>query len=147
MDSRHCNPLFQPTDYRGPKLVCIDLTTDQVIKKILFPQNVALPTTYLNDVRFDLRRGSEGMAFITDSAQKGPNGVIVVDLASGESWRRLHDHPSTKAEELQTFLPIVEGRLFLEHQPNRSEPWCWHGLGRHHEDAQVGLLNPLCSAT
>jgi len=114
------SPLFQPTEYGGPKLVCIDLTMDQVIKKILFPQNVALPTTYLNDVRFDLRRGSEGMAFITDSAQKGPNGIIVVDLASGESWRRLHDHPSTKAEELQTFLPIVEGRPFLEYQSNGS---------------------------
>jgi sugar lactone lactonase YvrE len=63
---------------------------------------------------------SEGMAFITDSAQKGPNGIIVVDLESGESWRRLHDHTSTKAEELQTFLPIVEGRPFLEHQQNGS---------------------------
>jgi sugar lactone lactonase YvrE len=112
--------LFQPTKYGGPKLVCIDLKTDQVSKKILFPQDVALPTTYLNDVRFDLRRGSEGMAFITDSAQSGPNGIIVVDLASGDSWRRLHDHPSTKAEELQTFLPIVEGRPFLEQQPDGS---------------------------
>jgi sugar lactone lactonase YvrE len=114
------SPLFQPTNYGGPKLVCVDLTIDQVVKKILFPQDVALPTTYLNDVRFDLRRGSEGMAFITDSAQKGPNGIIVVDLASGESWRRLHDHPSTKAEELQTFLPIVEGRPFLEDEPDGS---------------------------
>jgi sugar lactone lactonase YvrE len=43
-----------------------------------------------------------------------------VDLASGKSWRRLNDHPSTKAEELQTFFPIVEGRPFLEHQPNGS---------------------------
>jgi sugar lactone lactonase YvrE len=25
------SPLFQPTEYGGPKLVCIDLTTDQVI--------------------------------------------------------------------------------------------------------------------
>ena len=114
------SPLFQPTDYGGPKLVCVDLTADKVIQKILFPQDVALPTTYLNDVRFDLRRGSKGMAFITDSAQKGPNGIIVVDLASGESWRRLHDHPSTKTEDLQTFLPIVEGRPFLEHQSNGS---------------------------
>ena len=64
--------------------------------------------------------GSEGMAFITDSSQNGPNGIIVVDLASGKSWRRLHDHPSTKAEQLQTFLPIVEGRPFLEHQPDGS---------------------------
>jgi sugar lactone lactonase YvrE len=114
------SPRFQPTKYGGPKLVCVDLSTNKVIKKILFPQDVALPTTYLNDVRFDLRRGSEGMAFITDSAQKGPNGVIVVDLASGDSWRRLHDHPSTKAEMIRTFLPIVEGRPFLEHQPDGS---------------------------
>lgn len=101
-------------------MVCVNLTNDQVVKKILFPQDVAFPTTYLNDVRFDLRRGSEGMAFITDSSQKGPNGIIVVDLASGESWRRLNDHPSTKPEKLQTFLPIVEGRPFLEHQPDGS---------------------------
>jgi sugar lactone lactonase YvrE len=114
------SPLFQPTSYGGPKLLCVDLKSDQVIKKILFPQDVALPSTYLNDVRFDLRRGNEGMAFITDSAQKGPNGIIAVDLASGDSWRRLHDHPSTKAEDIQTFLPIVEGRPFLEQQPDGS---------------------------
>ncbi|MGE3859359.1 MAG: L-dopachrome tautomerase-related protein [Nitrososphaeraceae archaeon] len=70
----------------------------------------------LNDIRFDLRLGKEDTAFITDSSQKGLNGIIVVDLASGESWRRLNDHPSTKAENLKNFLPIVEGRLFLEHQ-------------------------------
>lgn len=114
------SPLFQPTSYGGPKLLCVDLKPNQVIKKILFPQDVALPSTYLNDVRFDLRRGNEGMAFITDSAQKGPNGIIAVDLASGDSWRRLHDHPSTKAEDIQTFLPIVEGRPFLEQQPDGS---------------------------
>ncbi len=77
-----------------------------------------MPTTYLNDIRFDLRRGAEGMAFITDSSEQGANGIIVVDLASGESWRKLNDHPSTKAEELQTFMPIVEGRPFLEHKPD-----------------------------
>jgi sugar lactone lactonase YvrE len=114
------SPMFQQTKYGGPKLVCVHLTTNKVIKKILFPQDVALPTTYLNDVRFDLRLGSQGMAFITDSAQNGPNGIIVVDLASGTSWRRLHDHPSTKAEQLKTFLPIVEGRPFLEYQQDGS---------------------------
>ncbi len=110
------SPMFQTTKYGGPKLVCVDLEMNQIIKKILFPQNVALPTTYLNDVRFDLRRGKEGIAYITDSAQNGPNGIIVVDLASGESWRRLNDHPSTKAEDVRTFLPIVEGQLFLVKQ-------------------------------
>ena len=47
------SPMFQPTNYGGPKMVCVDLATDKVVKKILFPQDVALPTSYLNDVRFD----------------------------------------------------------------------------------------------
>ena len=110
------SPLFRLTKYGGPKLICVDLETNKVIKKILFSQAVALPTTYLNDIRFDLRRGDEGMAFITDSSQKGSNGIIVVDLASGESWRKLNDHQSTKPEGLQTFLPFVEGKPFLEQQ-------------------------------
>jgi len=118
LDPRYREPLFQPTEESGPKLLCIDLTNDQVIQTILFPQDVALPTTYLNDIRFDLRRGEQGMAIITDSAQDGPNGIIVVDLATGDSWRKLNDHPSTRAEKVETFLPIVEGRPFLEQQPD-----------------------------
>ena len=114
------SPLFQPTKYGGPKLVGVDLKTDQIFKKILFPQEVALPTTYLNDVRFDLRHRDKGIAYITDSSQNGPNGIIVVDLASGESWRKLNDHPSTKAEGLETFLPIIEGKPFLEYQNDGS---------------------------
>ncbi len=108
------SPEFKPTSFGGPKLVAVDLQSNTIVKKILLPPDVALPTTYLNDVRFDLRRGTEGMAFITDSADKGPNAIIVVDLASGESWRKLHEHSSTKAESLSTFLPIVEGKPFLE---------------------------------
>jgi sugar lactone lactonase YvrE len=101
-------------------LICVDLETNKVTKKILFSQTVALPTTYLNDIRFDLRRSDDGMAFITDSSQKGSNGIIVVDLASGESWRRLNDHHSTKSEDLQDFLPLVEGKPFLGEQQNGS---------------------------
>ncbi len=67
------SPMFQPTSYGGPKLVGVDLQTNRIFKKILFPQDVALKTTYLNDVRFDLRRGQEGMAFITDSARVKSN--------------------------------------------------------------------------
>jgi len=113
-------PLFNPPQPGGQKLVAVDLATDQVVQTIVLPPDVALPTTYLNDVRFDLRRGEAGVAFITDSSDTGPNGIIVVDLASGESWRRLHDHPSTKPEDLATFLPVVEGRPFLDPQPDGS---------------------------
>lgn len=80
----------------------------------MFDPDVALDTTYLNDIRFDLRKGDDGVAYITDSSDQGPNGIIVVELATGEAWRRLHDHPSTKAEKPDTFLPVVEGRVFME---------------------------------
>lgn len=112
------SPMFQPTEPGGPKLVRVDLDTDTVAQVITFPTDVALPTTYLNDVRFDLRRGDGGVAYVTDSSDSGPNGIIVVDLASGASWRRLHEHPSTKAEPLASFRPVVEGRPFLRRPPD-----------------------------
>jgi sugar lactone lactonase YvrE len=115
------SPLFRPTRPGGPKLVCVDLATDTVTRTITFSPEVALPTTYLNDVRFDLRRNESGVAYVTDSADSGANGIIVVDLASGEAWRRLHDHPSTKAQPLEAFRPVVEGRPFLE-RPADGDP-------------------------
>ena len=113
------SPMFRPTEHGGPKLVCVDLASDRVIQKILFDPEVALPTTYLNDVRFDLRQGEGGVAYITDSSDQGPNGIIVVDLATGEAWRRLHDHPSTKAAPLSTMVPMAEGRAFAERSPGQ----------------------------
>src|SRR3712207_6699018 len=56
----------------GAKLVCVDLDSDEVVETIGFDPDVVLPTTYLNDVRFDLRRGDKGTAFITDSADGEP---------------------------------------------------------------------------
>jgi sugar lactone lactonase YvrE len=45
------------TSFGGPKLGEVDLAQGHVIRTIVFPADVALPTTYLNDVRVDLRRG------------------------------------------------------------------------------------------
>ncbi len=66
-------------------------------------------------MRFDLRRGAEGFAFITDS---GANAIIVVDLASGKSWRRLSDHSSTKP--VPGMNTIVEGRPLFLYIPNQK---------------------------
>lgn len=109
----------------GPKLVGIDLKTNRVVRKIVFPSDVALEWTYLNDVRFDLRRGRGGMAFITDSSGPGPNAIIVVDLASGRSWRKLHNHPSTKA--VPKFVPIVEGMALMQRPPGQMPKYV--GIG------------------
>jgi DNA-binding beta-propeller fold protein YncE len=78
----------------GPKLVRIDLASDEVTKVIAFPGDVALQGTYLNDVRFspDGRVG-----YITDSGTRG--AIIVVDLESGASFRALDGHPSTQVEK------------------------------------------------
>jgi sugar lactone lactonase YvrE len=100
---------FGPTIPDGPKLVCVDPEADRVVETIRFPPEVALETTYLNDIRFDMRRGDAGMAFITDSGTgAGPNGLIVVDLASGRSWRKLTGHPAMRP--VDGFVAIIEGR-------------------------------------
>ena len=100
-------PNFSTSFIRAAKLVAVDLATNQVVKTIVFPVSTVLPTTYINDVRFDLRKGKAGVAYITDSAHDGPGGIIVVDLANGENWRRLSGHPSTAADP--SFIPVVEG--------------------------------------
>jgi len=97
------------------KLVGVELETNRIFKTITFPDSVAPPGTYLNDVRFDLRRGEGGMAFITDSSPMTGDGIIVVDLASGASWRRLRGHASVVPEP--DFMPIVEGRPLMYRVP------------------------------
>lgn len=100
------------------KLVRVDLATDRVVQTIVFPKRVARKSSYLSDVSIDMSRGREGMAYIADASEMGLNGLIVVDLASGKSWRKLDLHPSTRAET--EFLPIVEGRPMLFHPKGRS---------------------------
>jgi sugar lactone lactonase YvrE len=106
---------FQPNIPGGPKLVCVDLKSNEIVKKIPLG-GAALMGTYANDVRFDWSRGSEGMAFITDSSDSGPNGIIVVDIGSGKTWRKLNDHPSTKADK--NFIPRVEGQNLMARPKN-----------------------------
>ncbi len=107
--------LGDSTSLGGPKLVGVDLKQNRVFKTIIFPRDVALPTTFLNDLRVDLRRGKEGVAYITDAAFGGPWAIIVVDLASGKSFRRLGNHPSTQAEP--GFMAVVEGEAFMNRPP------------------------------
>ncbi|HVR87584.1 MAG TPA: L-dopachrome tautomerase-related protein [Planctomycetota bacterium] len=106
-----------PVIPRGAKLVCIDLSTNSVRKVIHFPPDVALKHSSLSDVRFDLRKGREGTAYITDSSSIAA-AILVVDLATGDSRRRLHDHPSTRAEP--RFLPFVEGRELRRRPPGKA---------------------------
>lgn len=91
-------PLLASPVPNGPKLVRIDLATDQVTQVIAFGPDVALSDSYLNDVRID---NSRNFAYITDS---GHGGIVVVDLSSERAWRKLDGDPSVLANPN---LPVV----------------------------------------
>ncbi|VXD07223.1 hypothetical protein SPHINGOT1_80005 [Sphingomonas sp. T1] len=116
------SPKFQTPIAGGAKLVAVDLATDKVVRTIVFGPDVVLPTTYLNDVRFDLRQGTAGVAYITDSSLTGPGGIILVDLASGRVTRRLSSDPTTMPAK--GFVPVVEGKSLMTRPAGGSpSPW------------------------
>ncbi|KZT53115.1 MRJP-domain-containing protein [Calocera cornea HHB12733] len=98
----------------GQKLVGVDLTTNTTFKVITFPPTVAYPDTLLNDVRFDLRpnltASGEGIAYITDSSDEGRNGIIIVDLGTGESWRHLDRDASVMGDP--SWVGVYDGVPF-----------------------------------
>ncbi|WP_375418886.1 SMP-30/gluconolactonase/LRE family protein [uncultured Hymenobacter sp.] len=77
----------------GPKLVCIDPKTNQVVKNISFGPDLAPAKSYLNDVRIDT---DKQIAYLTESSQ---GGIIVMDLKTQKGRRLLTKHPSVKAEK------------------------------------------------
>jgi sugar lactone lactonase YvrE len=101
-------PNFSAPKPGGARLVAVDLATDTIVKTIVLGAEAVLPSTYVNDVRFDFRAGSEGVAYITDSSLSGPGAIIVLDLATGKAVRRLNGHPSTAAEP--GFAAVVDGQ-------------------------------------
>ncbi len=118
------SPLLKNALPGGPKLVAIDLTTNKIVKRILLPSAIAGPTSYMNDVRFDLRQGSaagadgiHGIAYITDSSEKGPTGFVIVDLATGQAWRKLDNQASVKPEP--GFLMFALGRPLYKTEPGQ----------------------------
>lgn len=115
-------PGFSPPVSGGAKLIAVDLATNKVVRTIVLPATTVLPTTYINDVRFDLRQGKDGVAYITDSSIRGPGGILVVDIESGSSWRKLSGHRSTSPDP--AFIPIVEGeRLAVREKGKAPAPF------------------------
>jgi len=104
-------PRFSEPKAGGAKLVAIDLASNKIVKTVVFPPEVMLPSTYVNDMRFDFRVGKEGVAYVTDSSVSGPGAIIVVDLASGNATRRLSGVKSTSVDP--SFTPLIEGRPAL----------------------------------
>lgn len=52
-------PGFADPKPKGAKLIAVDLVSNKIVKRLVFPDNVMLPSTYVNDMRFDFRTGPE----------------------------------------------------------------------------------------
>jgi sugar lactone lactonase YvrE len=87
------------------KLVHVDLASDRV-DTTYFLDHVALPKSYLNDVRVDLHRN---VAYMTDS---GTGALVVLDLTTRRARRVLANHPSTAPED--DVVLRVDGRELLD---------------------------------
>ena len=92
------NPWFDNVIDEAPKLVQVDLQTNQVVKVYRFEADVVLPNSYLNDVRIDIKND---FAFITDS---GAGALISLNLKTEEARRLLDYHPSTSAENITLII-------------------------------------------
>ena len=97
------SPFLQGVVEGGPKLMQVDLATDEIVRIYHFDEDIAPEASYLNDVRIDTLTET---AFITES---GLGAIIVLDLESGVARRLLDSHSSTKAEEIEM---IIGGRPF-----------------------------------
>ncbi|HEX3549268.1 MAG TPA: L-dopachrome tautomerase-related protein [Candidatus Elarobacter sp.] len=125
-------------DPGAAKLYVIDLDRNAIVHGIGFPDDVCLPTTYLNDLVIDYARGKAGYAYVSDSGAKGPNGIVVVDLDSGKSWRRLSGHASVRAEQRPGFgiatesgpIAVTSGIDGIALSPDGRTLW-WTPLGSY----------------
>ena len=62
------------------KLLAVDTATKQIVKRIVLSRESVLATTYLNDLRLDLRSGAAGIAYVIDSSSRGPGGSYFVSV-------------------------------------------------------------------
>ena len=104
----------------APKLVETDLASNRVIRTVVLPQEALLPNSALKDFRFDFHRGQAGVVFITDSAPDS-EGLIVLDLASGQAMRRLTGIAAVSARGART--PIVGYEPLVEMKQGMFRPW------------------------
>src|SRR3954471_6038233 len=113
----------------GPKLVKVDLKTNQVVQTIPFGEDIAPTKSYFNDVRIDT---AANVAFITES---GKGAIVVVDLKSGKARRLLDGHKSTQPEK--DVKLTVDGKGLLDQEKKTPPQIASDGIAL---DAKSGYL-------
>lgn len=92
-------PNAEKTVKGGPKVVEIDLKSNNVKRVFPMSADIAGPASYLNDIRI----APDGkFAYMTDSGS--PGGLVVLDIVSGRAWRVLSDDASTQFDPSVTVV-------------------------------------------
>jgi hypothetical protein len=97
------SPRICPPVTGAAKLVRFDLGTDRVARVYRFDADFLPAGSILGHMRTDGRH-----AFVTESHHDAC--IIVVDLETGRSWKKLANHPLTQADA--SIVPVVQGREF-----------------------------------
>jgi sugar lactone lactonase YvrE len=84
------------------KLIKINLATNKVERIYRFPAEVVSEDSYINDVRVD---NATGYAYMTSSSN---GGIVVLNIATGESRFVLHDSPTVLSDTAYHFSPNGE---------------------------------------
>jgi sugar lactone lactonase YvrE len=79
------------------KVVGIDLASNRIVTSIVL-KDALRQDSHMNDLRIDLRHGSQGTAYVADSSFGEDPALVVVDLASGRQRRVLGGDPSIVAQ-------------------------------------------------
>lgn len=95
------NPQMTGVVPDGPKLMKVDLKTNQVVQTIYFNEAMSPRDSYLNDVRVDAKKG---YAYLTDS---GAPALVVVNLSNGEIRRLLSENFSMSSEKI---ILVINGK-------------------------------------
>lgn len=98
------NPMFRGVVGQAA-LYEFDLTTNTLKNSWKFDDKAAPPRSYLNDLRVDTQRG---LIYISDS---GLGAILVLDTATGKTWRALEESPSTKSEPMTL---VANGKPLLK---------------------------------
>ncbi|EJS45445.1 hypothetical protein ICE_05627 [Bacillus cereus BAG1X1-2] len=114
LDQGHINSA--PSLDGSQKLVCWDLTKNELVESIQIPNEIAsYQASLLNDLVVD---NKNGYIYITDSGMYGnpvEGGIIIYNMKTKQFRRVLHQHKST--QDYPNFTFTVNGKSFWENNP------------------------------
>ncbi|MGH1288595.1 L-dopachrome tautomerase-related protein [Bacillus toyonensis] len=114
LDQGHINSA--PSLDGSQKLVCWDLTKNELVESIQIPNEIAsYQASLLNDLVVD---NKNGYIYITDSGMYGnpvEGGIIIYNMKTKQFRRVLHQHKST--QDYPNFTFTVNGKSVWENNP------------------------------